>query len=96
MEGQFYELDVTERVLADYVGDGLDPLSAFRLQVNEAVFFEDNQTNRYRFTMPGGTVGLRPELVLTFAAVPEPSAFALAALALLAHGRRRRKGVTTI
>ena len=89
----FYELDVTEQVLADYLADGLDPLSAFRLQVNEAVFFEDNASHSYRLTMPGGAAN-HPELVLTFTAVPEPSTLILAALALLAllaHGHRRRR-----
>ena len=92
--GQFYESDVTDLVLADYAADGFDPLSAFRLQVSEAVFIEDNQHARYRLTMPGGAFGVRPELVLSFAAVPEPSTLALAALALftlLAHGHRRSR-----
>ncbi len=93
--GQFYELDVTDQVLADYVADGLDPLSAFRLQVNEAVFFEDGQHNRYRFTMPGSSeTANHPELILMFTTVPEPSTLFLAILGLaglLAHGHRRRR-----
>ena len=70
--GQFYELDVTELVLADYAADGLDALCAFRLEVTEAVFFEDDQSNHYRLRMPG-LESHRPELILVFSAVPEPS-----------------------
>ena len=90
--GQYYELDVTDQVLADYLAGGANPLSAFRLQVNEAIFIEDDQHNRYRFTMPGSGAN-QPELVLSFATVPEPSTITLALLALvglLAHGRRSR------
>ena len=57
---QYYELDVTDLVLADYAGDGNNPMSAFRPQVNEAVFFEDDQSHRYRFTMPGAGSGSVP------------------------------------
>jgi hypothetical protein len=59
------ELDVTNLVLADYAADADDPLSAFRLQVNEAVFLEDDQSHRYRFTMAGAAAN-HPELALTF------------------------------
>jgi phospholipase/lecithinase/hemolysin len=62
---RYYELDVTDVVLADYASDGDDPLSAFRLQINEAEFVEDDQSHRYRFAMPGATTN-HPELVLTF------------------------------
>ena len=90
--GQYYELDVTDLVLADYAADGLDPLSAFRLEVSEAVFFEDGVKNSYRLLMPGAFSN-HPELVLAFTAVPEPSTFTLALLALLGlvlcHRRRR-------
>ena len=92
--GQYYKLDVTDLVLADYAADGLDPLSAFRLEVSEAVFFEDDSgRNSYRLHMPA-LVAKSPQLVLTFTAVPEPSTLTLAALTLLgllAHGHRRRR-----
>ena len=92
--GQYYKLDVTDLVLADYAADGLDPLSAFRLEVSEAVFFEDDSgRNSYRLHMPA-LVAKSPQLVLTFTAVPEPSTLTLATLTLLgllAHGHRRRR-----
>ncbi len=34
---QYYELHVTDLVLADYAADGLDLLSAFRLKLSEAI-----------------------------------------------------------
>ena len=86
---QYYELDVTDLLRADYAADGDRLLSAFRLQVNEAVFFEDDQGHRYQFTMPGAA-NHAPELVLMF--IPEPSTLVLAALGLLGlltHARRR-------
>ena len=69
--GRYYQLNVTLLVLADYAADGLDPLSAFRLEVTEAVFFEDNQSNRYR-VRTAGLVSTPPQLILTFTAVPKP------------------------
>ena len=99
-DGRVYELDVTDLVLADYAADGLDPLSAFRLQVDGAVFFEDQLKNNYRLEMPAWQGGKNPpQLALFFAAgtqvvVPEPSSVVLAVLALLAllaHGRRNRR-----
>jgi hypothetical protein len=79
----YYELDVTDIVERDYESDVGNPMSAFRLQVTEAVFLEDDQSHRYRFTMPGAGTN-PPELVLTF--IPEPSTLLLALLALLALG----------
>ena len=70
--GQYYELDVTEQVLADYAADGLNPQSAFRFEVSEAIFLEDNQSSCYRLKMPG-SVSTPPQLILTFATVPELS-----------------------
>ncbi len=80
--GEYYELDVTDLVLADYAADGAEPLSAFRFQVNEAVFFEDNQGHRYSFAMPLAAAG-GPRLVLAFVPIPEPSTVVLAAVGLL-------------
>jgi len=76
----FYELDVTDLVLQDYAVDGPNRLSAFRLQIDEAPFQEDNVSARYRFTMPGSAVS-QPQLLLTF--VPEPSSVLLAAVVLV-------------
>jgi len=86
MIGQYYNVDVTSQVLADYAADGLDPMSAFRLQIDEAVFVEDDNHHQYRLSMPNGT--FRPELYLTF--VPEPNTCTLALVAIcLAISRRR-------
>jgi len=76
----YYEVDVTEFVQADYAADGADPSSAFRLQINQAAFVEDNLSHRYVFTMPGAETN-HPELVLTF--IPEPSTIALGGLGVL-------------
>ncbi len=60
-----YALDVTDLVRADYATDAGNPMSAFRLQVSAAEFVEDDQSHRYRFTMPRAQTN-HPELVLTF------------------------------
>ena len=67
---QYYELDVTDLVLADYAADGLDPLSAFRFEVSEAIFLEDGQRNNYLLGQQGRRIN-PPQLVLTFTLVPE-------------------------
>jgi predicted esterase len=76
----YYEIDVTDLVRRDYASDAGNPLSAFRLQVNEAIFLEDDQGHSYRFTMPGAGAN-PPELVLTF--IPEPSSSVLAILGMI-------------
>ena len=86
---------VSQLELADYAADEGNPLSAFRLQVNEAVFVEDDQIHRYRFAMPGAFAAPvaepnHPELVLTF--IPEPSTLLLALLALGVVGGWRKRG----
>jgi hypothetical protein len=78
--GSYYELEVTDLVLADYASDGARPLSAFRLQIDEASFLENNLSNDYLLITGGGG---RPELLLTFIPVPEPPTSILAAMALL-------------
>jgi len=77
--GAYYEVDVTDQVLRDYASDPLGAVAAFRLQVDNAMFDEDNLSNRYRLTMPGGANP--PELVITF--IPEPASLGLAVLGLL-------------
>ncbi len=87
--GKYYAVDVTDLVLADYAADGSLAWSAFRLQINEAAFMEDDEGARYVFTMPGAD-GNHPELVLTF--VPEPGTLfhaVLGCLGLACVGRRR-------
>ncbi len=69
LRNAFYEIDVTDFVLADYRDDPSDPISAFRFQIDEAVFIEDGSTNRYAIAMPLRFA--RPQLLLTF--IPEPS-----------------------
>ncbi len=78
--GRYYEIDVTDLVRQDYAEDGGTLLSAFRLQVSEATFVDDDLPNNFKFTMPGGKI-LQPQLVLTF--VPEPSTSALAVSGLI-------------
>ena len=72
---QYYEVDVTHLVRADYGLDGNDPMSAFRLQADGiatdlgmSYFYALNTTGRFR-----------QELVVSF--VPEPSASLLALFA---------------
>jgi hypothetical protein len=64
---EYYEVDVTDFVLADYAADGVDAMSAFRLQMDEAAFVEDDISHRYLVAMPG--MMYRPQLLLTF--IPE-------------------------
>jgi CubicO group peptidase (beta-lactamase class C family) len=65
-EGQrYYDIDVTPFVHADYDADGDNPLSAFRLQVPDTMAFEDNQSNRYWFSIAGNRAHY-PELLLVF------------------------------
>ena len=85
----YYEVDVTDLVLADYLQDGDHPMSAFRLQIDGAVFMDDDQDGRYRFTMPGAEAN-HPELVLIF--IPEPSTLLLVLLALGVVGGWRKWG----
>ena len=63
----YYDVDVTELVLADYAADGADATSAFRLQMDRATFVEDDISHCYLISMPG--MMYRPQLLLTF--VPE-------------------------
>jgi hypothetical protein len=46
-EFQYFEIDVTSFVLADLMNDEENPMSAFRLQVDEAIFVEDNISHFY-------------------------------------------------
>jgi hypothetical protein len=80
LAGRYHEIDVTDLVFADYASDGAQPISAFRLQVTEAAFLEDNESHRFRFTMTGSAMN-RPQLVLTL--VPEPATWILAFVGLL-------------
>lgn len=64
---EYYEMDVTGSVLADYAADEGDAMSAFRLQIDAAAFVEDDISHRYLVSMPGMT--FRPQLLLTF--IPE-------------------------
>jgi subtilisin family serine protease len=87
---QYFTVDVTSQVLADYAADGLDLMSAFRLQIDEAVFFEDDNHHQYRLSMPNGTFPpFRPQLILTF--IPEPTTLALAGLGLSLIAMRRKR-----
>ena len=78
----YYELDVTDQVLADYASDGANPLSAFRLQISELAFLEDNIGHYYFLGTGAGTTN-PPRLTLTFIPVPEPPTSLLAAMTLL-------------
>jgi hypothetical protein len=88
--GQYYEVDVTDQVLADYAAEGrATAFSAFRLQINEAVLFEDSQSHLYSFSPPlGGDHA--PQLVITF--IPEPPTATLLGIAILLLAPKRRSG----
>ena len=87
---EIYDLDVTGFVLSDYANDGNNPWSAFRLQVSEATFVDDDESNFYQFTATRGAFA--PELVLTF--IPEPTSIMLLVCSTLglAWAVRRRAG----
>jgi len=79
--GQYYDIDVTEFVKADYQSDGSDPWSAFRLELTNGEQFR-GQTVAY---IIGGS-----QLEITLRIVPEPTTATLALAALcLAISRRR-------
>jgi hypothetical protein len=82
---RYFELDVTDQVRADYAADGANPLAAFRLQVNEAQFLEDDISSYYLLTARlddfGG--GNPPLLMLSFRPVPEPRAVGLPCVVIL-------------
>ncbi len=83
----YFEVDVTAFVQSDYQADGVDPLSAFRLQVTSTSVFADGQSMLYEFAISGNQAHY-PELVLTF--VPEPSAIAMMFVGFIASGVRWR------
>lgn len=70
---EYFELEVTDFVLADYASEGASAVSAFRMQMDAATFEEDDISHRYLVTMPGGTY--RPQLLLTFVAEGIPGDF---------------------
>jgi hypothetical protein len=76
----YYEVDVTDWVLADYRNDPGVARSAFRLEVDGALFLEDDVSHGYQFA-DGLTVVHRPVLVLHF--VPEPSTQILIVVSLV-------------
>lgn len=80
--GVYYGIDVTDQVLADVLGDGASPLSAFRFQVNDAQFLDDNINQTY--TLWGSSSTVHPA-TLTLKLVPEPSTLhlALGAIAII-------------
>jgi hypothetical protein len=86
----YHDLDVTDFVLADLAADRENPMTAFRLQVDEP-FSDDGQSAVYRFSSTVGTT-TGPELILSL--VPEPATSILIFLALpgvLASYRRRKE-----
>jgi hypothetical protein len=89
--GQYYEVDVTDQVLADYAAEGRAiAFSAFRLQINEAVLFENGESRFYELSPPIGG-DHPPQLVITF--IPEPTTLTTALFAfftLLSTSRRNR------
>jgi hypothetical protein len=92
--GSYYEVDVTDLVLANYLSDTAAPVAAFRLQLSEA-FTGDSAL--FRLAMPRD-VGNQPQLVLTF--VPEPTTAVLALTMLVSaycagRARRNRQDQTT-
>ena len=66
--GRYFELNVTDLVRADY-WTMVRTQSAFRFQIDEVSFLEDNQNHRYVITSAGNG---RPELVLSFTGEPGP------------------------
>jgi len=88
--GRYFELDVTEQVLADFAADGLGAIAAFRLQVDGASFLDDGQGNSYQFAMLGDDAN-PPQLVLTFVPEPATSECALSALVTMCFARWPRQ-----
>lgn len=76
--GSYYEVDVTDLVLANYQSDGADPIAAFRLQLADTLA---GDSALLRLAMPRD-VANQPQLVLTF--VPEPAAGLLACILVAA------------
>ena len=97
LPGNYFEVDVTEQILTDLANEGAAPVSAFRFQVSEANFVEDNTSHDYRLRV-GNISSSTPMLVLSF--VPEPSTWSLGFLALVAASpflrRRRSSSFTSI
>ncbi len=77
--GRYYDLDVTNLVLSDYAADGMNSVSAFRMQSDDGLLGGD-QNNRYLLNLAGSREN-PPQLLLTF--VPEPSGIAIGAIALI-------------
>jgi hypothetical protein len=63
----FYEIDVTEIVRGDYAVDGSAPLSAFRFEISDATFVEDNKRNVFDMS--------EPQLIVSFASLPDLTDF---------------------
>ena len=65
LPGNYFEVDVTEQILTDLANEGAAPVSAFRFQVSEANFVEDNTSHDYRLRV-GNNASSTPMLVLSF------------------------------